>query len=373
MADQFTETTKISYGKNIMNSFGGALLGLILFLLSFVVLWKNEGNNVAQIAKANYINKTAIEITADDINRENDNKLVQVSGNAVTDEALTDGIITLQKVFVLSRKVEMYQWEEDVKTESKDELGGSTTETKTYTYDKVWSDTPIDSSKFKKTTYVNPPFKLKSEDYYAKSGKMGDFKLTEKQSHAMNEYSEYTDLPQNYQYKIYNNMYYKGYDPEHPSIGDIRISYEYVPSGVDISIIARQKSDDTLTTYDYKDSTIYLQQSGIKSKTEMVNIFKKNNQIFTNIIRVVGWLLMFIGLNMLISPLVVIFKIVPFMSKIAGFIGSGIMFLVSLALSLLTIAIAWFAYRPVLSIVLLLIIGGIVFAIKGKLSAKTEQ
>jgi len=372
MPESFTETNKISYGKNIMNSFTGALVGLIIFLLSFVILWKNEGHNVEQIAKANYIDKTAIEISADNIDRANDNKLVQVSGNAITDSTLTDNIITVPNAFALSRNVEMYQWKENVETSTKEELGGRTTETKTYSYEKVWSFNEIDSSKFKKDYYKNPPFPIKSIDLYAKSGTMGEFKLTEKQTKAMNYFTEYKNLPQKSEYKIYENTYYKGNNPESPNIGDIRITYEYIPSGTDISIIGQQKSDDTLSAYPFKNSTIYLQQNGIKTKPEMLTIFKKNNQFFTNLLRVVGWFLMFIGLNLIINPLVTIFKVVPFVEHIVGFLSKGVIFIISLALSLLTISVAWFAYRPLLLISILIIIGITIFALKDKFPKKNK-
>ena len=44
----------------------------------------------------------------------------------------------------------MYQWKEESHSESQDNLGGSETTTTTYPYDKIWSDSPIDSSYFKK-------------------------------------------------------------------------------------------------------------------------------------------------------------------------------------------------------------------------------
>lgn len=367
MSESFTETSKISYGTNIKNSLTGFIVGIIIFLLSFVVLWKNEGHNVAQLAKANYIDKTAIEISADKIERANDNKLVQLSGNAETDTTLTDGTVTIPKVFALERKVEMYQWEENVETTTKDELGGSTTETKTYSYDKVWSDTEINSKNFKKKGYKNPPFPIKSTVYYAKSGKLGEFNLTDKQSQSMNDYTEFDNLPQNSKYKIYDNKYYNSYNPESPAVGDIRISYEYVPTNTEISIIGRQKSDNTLTSYPYKDSPIYLQQSGIKTKDEMVSAFKKNNEFITNLFRIVGWLMMLIGMNLIISPLVVIFKVIPAVETIVGMLSGGIIFLISIALSLLTISIAWFAYRPLLSLSVLVIIGLIAFEVRKKI------
>lgn len=372
MPESYTETTKISYGENIKNSLSGVIIGIVLFLASFVVLWMNEGNNVAQLGKTSYMSKNAIEISAENIDRANDNKLVQVSGKATTNETLTDKIITVPNAFALSRKVEMYQWEENVKTEKKDNMGGSTTETKTYSYEKVWSDKEIDSENFKKTSYFNPKFPIYSENFYAETGKLGDFKLTTKQTKSMHDYSVYENLPPKYEYKIYENSYYKGYNPENPQIGDIRISYKVIPSGTSISIIGKQKPDNTLTYMTVKDSSVYLQQDGLKDKAEMLYSFKQGNKLFTNILRVVGWLMMFIGLNALINPLVVIFKVVPFVEKFVGFLTGGVVFLISLALSLLTIAIAWLAYRPLLSIGLLVVIGSIVFVLKNKFASKKE-
>lgn len=373
MPEPYTETTKISYGQNIKNALSGMIAGIILFLISFVVLWVNEGNNVAQIYKANYMEKNAVEISADTINRENDNKLVQLSGKAITDANLTDGIISVQDAFALKRTVEMYQWKEDVKTETKDNLGGSTTETKTYTYEKVWSSHEINSSEFKRSGYTNPKFPIQSEEIYAETGNLGAFNLTSKQTNAMSEYSKYTDLPKKDEYKIFEGSYYKGYDPLSPAIGDIRITYKYVPSGVNISIIGQQKPDDTLTGMTLKKSSAYLQQSGLKTKDEMINSFRQGNKLFTNLTRFVGWLLMYIGLNLLINPLVVLFKVVPFMKNIVGFLSKGVMFLLSVILSLLIIAIAWFAYRPLLSIGLLAVIGVIVFIIKTKFKPIQKQ
>lgn len=55
------------------------------------------------------------------------------------------------------RTVEMYQWDEKSDATSSDKLGGSQTTTTTYTYAKVWDDTPIDSSMFhEKTGHENP-------------------------------------------------------------------------------------------------------------------------------------------------------------------------------------------------------------------------
>ncbi len=368
--NSFTETSKISYGKNVMNSFSGVIVGLIIFLLSFFVLWKNEGHNVAQLAVANYADKTAIEISADKADRANDEKLVQLSGKSITDKTLTDKIISVPNTFVLNREVEMYQWQENVETSTKEEFGGSTTETKTYSYEKVWSPNEIESKDFKEKKYVNPPFPIQSGRYYAEGGVLGDFKLTSRQIKSMNDFVEYDDLPQKSNYKIYNNAYYSGQDPENPKIGDIRISYKTVLSGTEISIIGQQKSNNTIAGMRYKDKMVYMQQGGILTKDEMIHNFKSSNKFFTNLIRFAGWLMMFIGLSMLLNPLSVIVKFIPIVQNIVGGLATIVCLLVSLALSLLTISIAWFAYRPLLTITVLLVIGAAVFVLKDKFVQK---
>ena len=56
MADRFVTTTRTSWLGNIMNSFGGVLFGIILFVVAFPVLWFNEGRtNMATVAKASVL------------------------------------------------------------------------------------------------------------------------------------------------------------------------------------------------------------------------------------------------------------------------------------------------------------------------------
>lgn len=67
--------------------------------------------------------------------------------------------------------------------------------------------------------------------------------------------------------------------------------------------------------------------------------------------------MMFIGLKLVLKPLSVIGSIIPFIGDIIA-IGTGIVaFFIALPLSLITIAIAWFSARPLISIILLIIAG----------------
>lgn len=78
-------------------------------------------------------------------------KLVHVSGKAQTKENLQDlefGVVA-QDSYKLLRKVEMYQWKESYQ----EAVGANPA---FYSYKKVWSDEPIDSSQFKNIGFENP-------------------------------------------------------------------------------------------------------------------------------------------------------------------------------------------------------------------------
>ena len=48
MADRFTEVTRTGWGKRIGQSLSGALIGGLMFLGSFALLWWNEGRAIGE-------------------------------------------------------------------------------------------------------------------------------------------------------------------------------------------------------------------------------------------------------------------------------------------------------------------------------------
>lgn len=67
---------------------------------------------------------------------------------------------------------------------------------------------------------------------------------------------------------------------------------------------------------------------------------------------------MALGIGMIFKPISTLGDVIPILGSILG-MGTGILaFIVALLLSLVTIAIAWIAYRPVLGIILLAVGAG---------------
>ncbi|MCI5166345.1 MAG: hypothetical protein D3903_09665, partial [Candidatus Electrothrix sp. GM3_4] len=94
-----------------------------------------------------------------------------------------------------------------------------------------------------------------------------------------------------------------------------------------------------------------------------------DNTILTWALRAAGFILMMIGLSMIFKVFSVLADVLPFLGSIVE-AGTGfIAFLLSAVLSLITIAVAWIVFRPLLGIILLVIAVGLIVLIGGKLKA----
>ncbi len=95
------------------------------------------------------------------------------------------------------------------------------------------------------------------------------------------------------------------------------------------------------------------QMMGNKSAEEMLATMESENVMLTWILRAAGFLMMAFGIGMVFSPLAVLADVLPIMGDLLR-MGIGLFAaFVAAALSLVTIALAWLAYRPVLGITLL--------------------
>ena len=164
-------------------------------------------------------------------------------------------------------------------------------------------------------------------------------------------------------------------NPGAPKVGDMRISWTYVPDTMPISIIACQNAGTFSPYVAENGNTVDLMQMGIKSKEIMFQNAKDSNAMWTWVWRVVGWLMMYIGLKMILAPLAVLADVLPVLGNIVEMGNSIISFIISAVVALLVIAIAWIFYRPVLGILILAAAAGLVFYLikKKKKSARPTE
>ena len=299
-----------------------------------------------------------MSVAADKVDAANEGKLVHLSGLADTQETLSDPEFNVSvKAIRLKRTVEMYQWQEQSKSETKKKLGGGTETVTTYTYSKAWRDSLVNSGSFKNPEgHQNPAvMQYQSTSANASAVTLGAFRLSPALISAITSFAA---LPKDALPAPSGNMkampdgYYIGADLNAPAIGDYKISYSVVMP-TDVSVVAKQVKD-TFEAYSAKSGdTIALLETGTHSAAEMFKTAQEENAMIKWALRVVGVIVMFIGCSMMVKPLSVLADVIPPLGSLVGFASGLAAFFVSATFSLMTISVAWIFYRPLLGIALL--------------------
>ncbi len=261
-----------------------------------------------------------------------------------------------------------YQWKETESESTHKNVGGSTT-TKTYSYGKVWSDSRINSSQFKKPEgHLNPAtMRHQSREIVATHLTVGSFILSRSLVGRIDNYTELPcvsldNLPNALKgtCKLEDGRLFFGADPASPAVGDQRISFkESLPTVV--SLVARQ-ANSSFEPYSSKaGGRLELLQVGEFSAPEMFARARSMNMFLTWGRRLGGVLLMWFGFGLLTRPLSVLADVVPFFGNLVAF-GTGLLSLIlATGISLVTAAVAWFWYRPLLSVFLAGVALGMIF------------
>ncbi|MCC7018468.1 MAG: TMEM43 family protein [Ardenticatenales bacterium] len=364
MSDTVTVTTHQSWFSRVGGSFVGMLFGLLMALASFPLLFWNEGRAVTTARTLNEGSKTVLSVSADAVDAANDGKLVHMTGLATTAETLTDPAFDVSaNALKLTRSVEMYQWQESSRSETKTKLGGGQETVTTYTYDKAWSDEAIDSSGFQEPDGHRNTGEMPydSDSWTADRATIGAFVLPADLVAKLGD-GDAIPVPDSAARdgrRIQADRLYIGKDPDVPAVGDVRIRFTALEPQT-VSVIAAQ-SDDTLAPYTKAGKPIAMASVGTHSAEAMFAEAKAANTMILWFVRLAGYLLMAIGFVLVFNPLGVIGSVIPFVGRLMGF-GAGLFsFLIAVPLTLITIALGWVAYRPVVAVVLIAAAVGVVW------------
>ncbi|MER9135831.1 TMEM43 family protein [Mesorhizobium sp. M0830] len=361
MSDSFQEVASVSWFGRIKRAVGGVIFGLLLVVLMVIGLFWNEGRAVQTARSLAEGAGAVVSTSADSVDAANDGKLVHVSGQVTADSGLADPDFGIAAQGLrLSRSVEMYQWKEESKSETTKKLGGDEETVTTYSYSKVWDDSQIDSSDFKKPDgHQNPPMAIHSRTFQIPQGKLvafdldtpvldriegdKDYPLSSDQSAAIK--AAYTGSRP---LSIVDGEVYLGADTTTPALGDYRISYDLAPLGV-VSIVARQAGSRFEPYQTEAGDALLMVDTGTVPADKMFAEAVSANTLITWLLRAAGLLLLTIGFALFLSPIGVILDVIPFLGSMAR-MGTGIIaFFLAILVGTTTIAIAWFWYRPVLA------------------------
>ena len=379
----YQEVKRTSYGKNVGNSFKGIFTGLILVIVATILIFWNENRAIKTYKAIGRAQDACVEMP--DINTvspEFEGKTVHCTGIASTAETVEDPLFGIsENALCLSCKVEYYQWVEHSETKTKEKLGGATEETTTYTYEKKWVSSPQASSNFKDPKYQNSNFVyqvIEEKDFTPEHVGFGAYQLPnfilrsirgdepavvkmdqathdEWNNAVKRQLGLSEDIEADYVFTR-DNMVYLGASMDRPDVGDVRVTFTYVPNNQQISLIANVTGNTFEQYVDLKNGKkVSSVQMGVVSAEQMFENLKQGNKTLTWIVRLVILLVIIVGFRK-------IFGFAPTLLKVLPFLGKGVGYIVGFACTILGIvwtcvftAIAWIAVRPVLGISLLVV------------------
>ena len=363
---QFTETTQVGFFARLKNAIKGIGLGISLIGIAVYFLFWNEGNAVRTARALTEGAAGAVSVDSAELDPQNEASLLHINGPLVLAAPLADvalGVVAPAQTVRLERKVEQFAWIEDKQTTTDTKLGGGQEKTTQYTYHLDWTDAPASGAEFRiPDGHMNPPMPITSRVVRQPEGVIGAFTVNDEISdlgsatpvllNAGQAQKVARALSLEQPAKLVAGQIVFGADVAAPQLGDIRLSYQ--ASTIDAASVVGVQRGDTLVPYTAQNGRkIYLVEEGLRTAEEMFQTAVASNTFKTWMLRIGLMVLLFLGFKALFGVVDVIARILPFL----GWITSSVTSLISLALTMVvggaTMAIAWFYFRPVLSLVII--------------------
>ena len=370
----YTETSHQSWGSRFGDSIKGVLFGVLLFFAAFPLLFWNEGRAVERARQLEQGMGAVVSISATALAPDNEGKLVHLTAQLMSEQTLSDMDFKVSTdALALRRVVEVFQVQEIKHTETRETAGGGEETKTTYEYKRIWSERLIDSDHFNQNAMRELKVKERNPDSkpydnwstMARVIRAGAFELSPKLKSQLDDFTgltlgekDHDALPKKLRKKLdlHNGMFYIARKPDKPRVGDARIKFQILrapPQGV--TIIAQQRGN-SFAEYPIEgaDPLEQVLLPGTVSAAQHFGAEMESNEQLTWILRVVGFLMMSVGLFLIAGPLVRIADLIPLIGDVLAMGAFIVAAAFSLPFTLITIAMGWLFYRPIIAIPLLL-------------------
>ncbi|KAF5891607.1 transmembrane protein 43, partial [Clarias magur] len=292
---------------------GGMLVGVAVFFLSFYVLFTNEGRAVRTASSLDEGLAQVVTLHPDVyVDPQNNRRLVHLSASLRTPQPLYDPNyrVSVQTV-KLRRNVEMYQWVEYHESRDYTENGETKTET-TYTYNTEWKSEIINSRNFdKEIGHVNPSaMAVESVTVVAPDVWVGRFSLSKGLIDRINNFQTLSLSALSVTdpfLTVYEDYFYHTANPRRPEVGDVRVSFSYAGLSGEgsflgpaqkVSVVAMQMHEQLMPFKTKSGDTLEILYLEELTAEEVFAREHQYNMMMTWGLRLGGWLLMFIGINL---------------------------------------------------------------------------
>jgi hypothetical protein len=335
------------------NRRGGGVIGLILVLGAAGALFWNEGRSAQRLDALAEGRAAVATVDPGRADPAYEGRLVHLVGPAEALETVRDSTFGVDVTALrLDRIAHMYQWDEDRRTND-----GRTT----YSYDRVWSSSLIDSRRFHRSGYDNPSQMEYRSRQWTAPVRLGGFRIDAALIAEMEADRPLAvrpgDLPQGVgPFQAGDEWLYTG-TPGSPQVGDQRIRFVTVPEQT-VSLVALQSGGGLAPYTAGNGEVLALIEAGQLSAAELFSLAEWRNTLKTWAIRAGGAFAMFLGFALAMTSLT---RWLPVFRDLATGAAMMVSALLAGSLSLIVVAVGWLVYRPVMAVGLL--VGGAVLAV----------
>jgi hypothetical protein len=355
-----TITENISWWSRLKSSFFGFLFSFVLVIAGLVLLAWNEHRTLKNYKGLKAAGDTVQTTAADRIDPAVNGKLVYLSAQVTSRESARDPDFGIEApALVLRRSVQMYQWKEKKRTEEREKLGGGKERITTYSYEKVWDDEPINSGNFQESGHSNPAsMPYRDQNFSVSDARLGAWRAGDNILSALDgqplSLAESGGFPSGFRLTDANTIY-RGNNPGSPQIGDLKVKYRAVPAQP-ASVIA-QADGDGLTPWTSPVKTlIFLVEAGTLDAATLVANAQSSNSVIGWVLRVVGFVMLWIAFSMMLGPLATLAAVLPPLGRAVGTFTGMIAFVIAAVLASITIVLSWILVRPLWAVAIVLAI-----------------
>lgn len=340
--DRFTDVTTTGWGTRIKNSFSFILLGLILFVVSFAVLFLNEGRSDISIIASKAVELDP-QLPADSTLQ---GALIVTRGAITSQESFGDEFLKAGIFVALYRVVEIFSWSQNTSSQSTKNWGGSETVETTYNYVKEWNSSPANSDNFKHPEdHKNPVKKIQDFSKRVDTAMLGMYEVDIKNiilphlpKIVLN--GDNTTLAQGAQLILNEFIYLPSSSEntyENPGVGDVRIRYLALNSGTTVTVFGKLDGK-VIVPYQQKKNKLY--QMFLEPRAQAIESMHSEYSSLTWLLRLIGFVMMWVGLLLIFNLLPTLLDVVPFFGSITSSVIGVITFIIALVLSIVTIFIS---------------------------------
>ncbi len=132
---------------------------------------------------------------------------------------------------------------------------------------------------------------------------------------------------------------------QNPQVGDTQVNYYVLPNEANVTTFGKLDGKNIVSFYDDNNNKLFYMYPG--SRADAISSLHSQYVLWLWVFRGIGFIMMWLGLSMLFSPILTLLSILPILASIGGFTVMLATFVIALILTAVTIVVSIIAHNPI--------------------------